>query len=86
MARVLSNYIEGGTDTLERVIARWAPSTENDTAAYVAAVSRTTGIDPSAKLSSYDLSGIMQAIVRHENGQQPYDADLFEKAVRLAQA
>ena len=32
--------------TIRGIISRWAPSSENDTSAYIANVSRLTGIDP----------------------------------------
>jgi len=37
--------------TIRDIISRWAPSTENDTRAYIDNVSRLTGIDPDRPLS-----------------------------------
>ncbi len=39
-------------NTLSDLISSWAPASENDTAGYIAAVSGSTGFDPSAPLSS----------------------------------
>jgi len=36
--------------TIRMIIRRWAPSSENDTEAYIANVSRLTGIDPDKPL------------------------------------
>ncbi len=65
-----------GLNTVQDIIARWAPATENNTSAYVAAVAKEMGVKPDAPLNLCDaatLSGLTRAIVRHENGKQPYD-------------
>ena len=43
-------YCKYGLDTIRKIITRWAPPTENNTAAYISAVSRTTGLAPDATL------------------------------------
>lgn len=58
--------------TLAQAIAEWAPPTENNTAAYVAAVSKATGIAPGAKLATVHVPAVATAIIHHENGMQPY--------------
>lgn len=59
--------------TIRTIIHRWAPSCENNTEAYVANVSRLTGIDPDKPLgnpsespSVWMMVGVAMAI--HENG------------------
>jgi hypothetical protein len=59
--------------TIRGIISRWAPSSENDTSAYIANVSRLTGIDPdepigipSEKPSRWMAVGVAMAI--QENG------------------
>lgn len=83
MARVLHKYIDIGADTIAEIIARWAPSSENDTNAYVQAVSTNAGLLPSAVVTAADLPRIMAAIVLHENGSQPYPLSLFDEALTL---
>lgn len=77
--RAMSHQLQkdaGGASTLADVIACWAPPTENDTAAYVADVSYRTGIDPNAPLDLYgNLPAIVNAMIWHENGENPYNAD-----------
>lgn len=84
MAKILKNYFAAGYDTLAKVATRWAPPTENDTAAYIAALSQTTGLDPNARLSAADLPRVIPAIVKHENGSQPYSASLINKGIELS--
>ncbi|MDN6861089.1 structural protein, partial [Pseudomonas sp. CAN2814] len=85
LAKLLLNYRKvHGLRTVESLIARWAPSNENDTRAYAAAVARELGVPPQAglHLDQPTLAALVTAIIRHENGQQPYSAELIGNAVR----
>ena len=64
--------------TIRGIISRWAPSSENDTSAYIQNVSRLTGIDPdepigipSEKPSRWMAVGVAMAI--QENGTTSID-------------
>lgn len=63
--------------TLEAIITRWAPPSENDTGAYIAAVVKEVGVAATTPIDLWSspalLATLAEAIVRHENGQQPYD-------------
>jgi len=85
LARILRNYGRQGADTIGEVIARWAPSVENDTGAYVDAVARAVGINANDRIEPEHLPALMAAIVQHENGRQPYPPELFAQAVQLEQ-
>ena len=87
LATNLLAYQRMGLDTVEKVIGRWAPPSENDTGAYVKKVAAEIGVAPGAKLNLSDqatLVSITQAIIRHENGAQPYNAGLINAAVGAA--
>jgi len=76
-------------DTVREIINRWAPPVENDTGAYVAAVCKTLGVGPDDVIDVTDeaiMSGLVRAIIRHENGRVIYDADLIEDGVQRALA
>jgi hypothetical protein len=78
-----------GMTTIEQIINRWAPTSENNTAAYVASVSQQTGIAPRAAVNLSDaatLTAITRAIIRHENGAQPYDDATIQTAINKALA
>lgn len=68
-------------DTIEGIITRWAPVTENDTDAYVAAVSRACGVGPTDKLVLTNcmlLCRLAKAIAAHEAGGWMFlNADLL---------
>ena len=94
LARLLLTYHRRRTaadgspiDTVAEVIERWAPASENDTAAYAAAVREDLGLEAGDYLDLEDpetLAHFVQAIIAHENGLQPYDDDTIEAAVALA--
>lgn len=85
LARVLRKYNAAGLLSVQAMISKWAPSTENNTSAYANAVARELGVSPTQQLVMTDdvLARLMAAIVRHENGQQPYDSGLFAQAIQL---
>ncbi|WP_198148243.1 hypothetical protein [Elstera litoralis] len=75
LGRVLRTYYRKyGDVTVRRMIARYAPPTENDTGAYVSAVSQFLGVDADATLrcDAETWVKLMRVIVRHENGLGDY--------------
>lgn len=88
MARNLIAYQERhGLDTVQDIITRWAPPKENQTGAYAASVARELGVKPTDQINVSDpttLTKLTQAIIRHENGKQPYSEGQVEAAVRAA--
>lgn len=74
-----------GLNTINGIINRWAPpSDNNDTGSYIDSVSKDLGVAPNQPLNVKDhatLSKLVTAITKHENGMQPYDEGLINKAV-----
>ncbi|MBA5726898.1 structural protein P5 [Bombella mellum] len=72
----LRRYIlRDGIDTVAGIIGKWAPPSENNTAAYIRGVAHALGVEPDTRLgppSPRLLTGLMNAIIRFENGQNPY--------------
>ncbi len=84
---LLSYYRKRGLNTVESIIGRWAPHVENDTSAYARAVARAMNVAVRDELNIEHpdvLALLVEAIVQHESGQQPYPPDLIAEAVRLA--
>lgn len=74
-------------DTVQEVIDRWAPPIENDTDAYANAVRSAMGIIKGEEIDIDDpdiLTGLTEQIIRHENGEQPYDEATIMRGVCLA--
>lgn len=88
LARLLINYnLLHHLCTVDGIIGRWAPAVENDTRAYVNAVAREMGVQPRDQLDMMNrrtVADLTRAIVRHENGLQPYTPGVIATAVDLA--
>ncbi len=67
-----------GADTIRELITAWAPPNENDTEAYVRAVARAVTGRAEGGSDSINvqerLPALVAAVIKHENGQQPYAA------------
>lgn len=86
LARLLSNYYTRyNLDTVDALISRYAPSTENNTHAYIDSVANSIGVDAYTPIdvNAY-LPSLISAIIRHENGLQPYSGDTILKGISLA--
>jgi hypothetical protein len=88
LARLLITYQDKhGLCTIETIIGRWAPAVENNTKAYIQSVARHTGFSPLQTLDMHrfdHLKPVVEAIIQHENGQQPYSDAEITKALVLA--
>lgn len=88
LARLLINYQDKyKLRTIAAIIGRWAPATENDTSAYVHSVEKRTGFHASEILDMHrfdHIKPLVEAIIQHENGQQPYTDAQITKALVLA--
>lgn len=88
MIIILRNYqSKYGLRTITSMIKRWAPPNENNTQAYIDSVAQATGTGADRPIDLTDsrkLFPLLQAIIRHENGSQPYGLDMFVRALELA--
>ncbi|EHL2774317.1 structural protein [Salmonella enterica subsp. enterica serovar Hvittingfoss] len=88
MIVILRNYQrKHGLNTISGIISRWAPTNENNTQAYIDSVAKSTGVTPDQFVHTDDsrfMMKLLQAIIRHENGEQPYGFDVLVRAVELA--
>ena len=86
LAKNLQSYGRQGYDSIEKIINRWAPPSENDTKSYIDSVVAATGIPAtqSLDLSNPDtLSSLAQAISFHETGSR-YDPEVYQQGVARA--
>lgn len=87
LAKVLQSYQRKyKINTIRKAIARYAPTSENDTEAYVTSVSKHSGVDADARIDFHDLQyllPIVKAIILHENGRQPYSTALIRRALEM---
>lgn len=80
--RLLRNYRNNhGLNTPRGIISRWAPAFENNVSAYLNSVTKRTGFFPDLILNQSDYPKLVEAMILHENGQQPYTMQLIAEAV-----
>lgn len=89
--KLLKNYITGyggkvaPFDTIEKIVKRWAPPTENATRNYIDFVSRDTGINAKTRISFKDrptMVAIVDAMIFVECGQR-VSRDVIQSAYDL---
>lgn len=87
LARDLNAKWHRGLHSVRQIMAVYAPSNENDTGAYVAAVCRMMGVGPDDRLQLDDpaqLASFCRAIAVHEAGGWMFSDDHLVEGVRLA--
>tara|TARA_B100000963_G_C22350838_1_gene547174 strand:- start:150 stop:596 length:447 start_codon:yes stop_codon:yes gene_type:complete len=72
--------------TVDEIISRWAPPSENDTSAYIDFVCKRMNIKPMDRLdnSMEHYLPLVKSIIQMENGQQPYDDELLVEGMYRA--
>ena len=85
IARIMHSYERLGIRTIHDAINRWAPPNENNSAAYVDAVCDDCHLHPYDTVSLESvLPELIAAIIKHENGIQPYTQDQIQQGIALA--
>jgi len=83
---IIFHYDRNGADTIRKLVTLWAPPSENDTSGYVRYVSGSSGFQPDQGLDFHKhehLKPVLVAMIRIENGMQPYtDAQIDAGLVR----
>lgn len=72
LVRQIGLYVKRGRDTIRKILEVYAPPGENNTNAYIAAVSKALGIGPDDALdteNAQQVMGLVRAIANHENGK-----------------
>lgn len=76
-----------GLRTVQQIVNRWAPPSENNTSAYVRAVASAVGVqanDP-VDLNNPDvLRRLVAAIIAHENGRNIYSLAAIDSGISMA--
>lgn len=74
-ARVLRTYRNNyGLTSVEQIISRWAPPTENNTQSYINNVAQVLEVLPSDPLEPEQYPALMAVMILHENGKQPFSS------------
>ena len=84
IGKVINTYrAKYGLNTIRGIVSRWAPPAENLTFAYIASVAQYVEKGADEPLTDADMVPLVAAIIRHENGVQPFEHDYIAGALRL---
>lgn len=88
LAKVLINYKKiHNLRTVRQIIGRYAPPNENQTQAYIQTVAKQLGVYPDTVIDIEEkgvLCVFIKAVIRMENGVQPYSDDTLLQGINLA--
>lgn len=88
MRTLITYQDKHGLNTVRKIINRFAPPVENDTDAYIDHVAGRLGcLTPDDPIDVHDgatMLALADAVIRHENGVNPYDDVTMRKALVLA--
>lgn len=88
IAKLLLAYqTKHGLDTVAKIINRWAPPVENATGAYIDGVARMLGVATTQRIDVHEyrvMAVLVRAIIKHENGIQPYTDAVINEGLRRA--
>lgn len=77
----LSSYISKGHNTIQKIITRWAPAFENNTASYIAHVAAMSGIGKDVVINadnSVAMIELAKAISKIENGVPAVEREVLD--------
>lgn len=85
LGKLLLNYEKiHGISTVSGIISRYAPTNENNTDAYIDAVCDELSVFSHWPISvEKRLPELVKAIIKHENGLQPYSDDLIDRGLNM---
>lgn len=87
MAKILLNYSKlYKINTVAGIIHRWAPPSENNTVSYINHVASELKAEPDETIDVSNknvMLKLVKAIIKHENGEQPYDDKTIMKGINL---
>lgn len=86
LSKLLDTYSNiYGLKTVRGIINKYAPAVENNTSAYASAVAAALGVSPDAQIDvQARKADLVQAIIKHENGIQPYALAVIDTGVTMA--
>lgn len=88
LAKILiTYYLRHGINTVRGIIMRYAPPVENDSVSYIEHVAKELGVGVDEKINVLQaevMATLIRAIIKHENGQQPYPESVIRSGMFLA--
>ena len=74
----LATYLSKGCNTIEKIVTRWAPPTENNTVSYIANVERYSGVPRNKELTAADGADYILIVAAMSFMEKGINADISE--------
>jgi len=86
IAKILDSYKRRGVLSIRQILSTYAPSFENNVDAYVNSVTSSTGFSQNhiPIKGAGDYLPLIKAIIKHENGFNPYSDRLINDGIALS--
>jgi hypothetical protein len=84
---IINHFDRKKANTIRKMVGIWAPPKENNTNAYILNVANRAKVDSDEEVNFHDyaiLRPVLQAMVFHENGTDPYTDAQYDKALAMA--
>ncbi|PCH95654.1 MAG: hypothetical protein COB83_08015 [Gammaproteobacteria bacterium] len=82
---ILLQYLEREDNTIQLIIAKWAPSSENNTGNYINYLAQKTELSPGAEILPTDLPLLMYHMANLEGAKGAFDYTQIKDGVELAE-
>ena len=77
--------MEREDNTIQSIISKWAPSSENHTSAYIDYIAQKTELSPGTELLPTDLSLLMYHMANYEGAQGVFSYAQIHNGIALAE-
>lgn len=88
LAKILMNYqVKYKLFDVRSIINRFAPPVENDTESYIHSICLKLNVKQDTTIDVSEpgiMLNMLKAIIKHENGEQPYSDELLKSGMRMA--
>ena len=74
----LATYLSRGQNTIEKIIAKWAPPSENNTESYIKSVEKWSGVPRDKELTAADGADYMLIVAAMSFVENGKNADISE--------
>lgn len=84
---IQNHYDKRGAASIRALVSIWAPAQENDVGSYVESVCQRSGLtaDEALDFHNYEhMRPVIEAMIWHENGSQPYTAAQIDAGLARA--
>lgn len=82
---ILLKYLERGDNTIQKIVSKWAPSSENHTDAYINYIAEKMASSPAIPLLVADLPLLMLHMANYEGANGAFSYEQIQDGIKLAE-